>query len=44
MVHLSLLLATNEPAQQMWDKFGPSLDESFKAEVNRIRQEPIVPR
>ena len=41
---ISRLLTLNEPAQAMWERFGPSFDESFKAAVARIRSEPFVPR
>ena len=42
--HQSRLFATNEPARAMWDKFGPSFDETFKEEVGAIRSESFVPR
>jgi hypothetical protein len=41
---ISRLLTLNEPAQAMWERFGPSFDESFKAAVARIRSELFVPR
>jgi hypothetical protein len=41
---ISRLLALNEPAQAMWERFGSSFDESFRAEVEKIREEPFVPR
>jgi hypothetical protein len=41
---ISRLLTLNEPAQAMWLRFGPSFDESFMAEVEKIREEPFVPQ
>jgi hypothetical protein len=41
---ISLLFARHEPARAMWERFGPSFDETFKAEVAEIRAEPFVPR
>lgn len=41
---ISRQLTMHEPASAMWEKFGPSFDDSFRAEVAAIRAEPFVPR
>ena len=41
---ISRLLAVNDAANAMWERFGPSFDESFKAEVAAIRAEPFIER
>ena len=39
---ISRQFAMNEATRRMWTRFGPSFDESFKAEVEAIRSEPFV--
>lgn len=41
---ISRQFAMHEPARAMWERFGPSFDETFKAEVAAIRAEPFVPK
>lgn len=37
-------LAAHEPARAMWERFGPSFDDTFRAEVSAIRAGPFAPR
>jgi len=41
---ISRQLELNDAATAMWERFGPSFDESFKAEVAAIRSVPFVER